>query len=277
MAQRGRRHPLRAGLVLAALLCACAPAALAQTPCGPQRTITLAVDMQQQSPLHEPILELYENIFARVGWCVRFKTASFARSMEGVRSGLLDGDFFRVPAYEQAVPGAVMVEEPMGEIGYALYVKDDRFRTITSRDDLLSWPEPLRVGYTGGVISGLETLRLIQERTRHRLFNITEQERGVRMLRQGRLDVFLGTDMPVDTFLLSKEMRGSGISKRAVFVRYYGYIFLNERYAALAPLLREAARQAKEDGTYRRIIGIDPPPSALPGEPPPDARDAQAP
>lgn len=247
-------------LCLALLATAMTVPAPVRAECEPERTVALAVDVTPDSPMYEPVFAFYDTIFSRIGRCVRFKPASLARSLDASTSGLLDGDYFRIARYGERAPEAVRVDEPVARLEFAVYARDERFRNAATPDDLLYWSgEALTIGYTKGVLCGEPVVRMLREHSVHTLVNIPEQVRGIRMLAQGRLDLFLGTNQMLDALLQTDRMKDSRVFKAAVGSRDLAYVFLHRRLDHLVPDLERAIREVKEDGTYERLFGFAPP------------------
>lgn len=220
------------------------------------------MDLEPESDLSVRARQLFGHIFGRVGHCVEFRTSSFARSMELVRQGALDGDFFRIKKYGELVPGVIRVDEPMAITKYAIYAREKRFKELVSREAFRDWSgEPLLIGYPRGAVMGNDAVEWLEKNTTHKIYNIPHPERGMRMVRQGRLDIFLAMHIVADPMLLEDGMRRAGVYKVGVFSSYPGYIYLNKRFAYLVPCLEEAIRECKADGSFERLAGYPPPPS----------------
>lgn len=250
-----RRKVFVAAVLAVGLLCfACGDIARCTEPgiegAGHNKFV-LTTSLAPGSRMLRAVQYLYSQIFARIGREVELRYIPAIRSAHEANEGFVDGDFFRVGAYELRAPNLVRVREPIAEGYLNLYVARGQLMKINGIADLKPWDgDPLSIGYLRGTL-GVEDLDvLFALDPPHSLQGVTGIGRGLQMLVRGRLDVFIGPGLIVDTLITKQEYVLSGVKDAGVIASSNGHIYLHKRHAALVPLLERAIREMKAEGVF---------------------------
>lgn len=196
------------------------------------------------SPEHDGVLDLfYAALFQRVGLRVEIQPSSAERGLLNANNGIDDGDVSRVLGIDQTYTKLVRVPERVMTYQMVVFSRRANF-TVAGPASL--WP------YDVGILTGWKILERSIVGTR----SLTKLETGHQlfaMLDKDRIDVAVIEKLEGLHFVQSMGLKGIKILEPA-YVEGDWFLYLNQKHAALAPVLAEEIRKMKRDGSYQRIF-----------------------
>lgn len=226
-----------AALVLAALL---TTPGLAQTK---KFSLVTATDPPlTQSATHPGFLNVLAHaVFRRVDLEVDITPVPAERALINVNSGLDDGDIFRAANVEKSYPNLVRVPEAVLNYDFMAYTLRPDIR-IRSWADL----QPYAVAYPSGWKIYELNVKNVKELT------VTPSVHElIPLLEKGRVDVILA-----DRWGTRWDMRQSSSKLKFLeqpLAHVEMFMFFNKKHAALAPMVAQALKDMKADGSYKKI------------------------
>ena len=193
---------------------------------------------EQTGMLDQIIMEA----FARINVPVTIAYTDTETSLIDVNAGLLDGEINRIAGIEQTYPNLVRVPEPNMIM---------RFVAFAGRDHAISGWDSLR-NREIGLVAGWKILEENTEGFPYVTRVPTEIEL-FRMLALDRIDVALYSQLTGYAVLNDLGYEGIRHLEPALAEREM-FLYLHARHADLAPLIADALRAMKRDGTYAAIV-----------------------
>jgi polar amino acid transport system substrate-binding protein len=238
----------RRRLLVAALL-----AWFAALPCPihsePQRPFVMATDQPETSYEGKWQRLAYAEAFRRLGIPLEVEVMPTQRVSAMVDSGEADGQFMRVLAYAAAHPEQVRVDEPIYEVGFALWVSNPSL-TLSRLQDLAA------TSWIGVYKRGVELCQraLSPLVSAERLSSVATEEVGLRMMLTGRVDYYCEIDAALKSALHSPEFKGVTSVRPLLTVgdRIVLYPYLSKKHAELAPRLVAVLKEMKAEGLLER-------------------------
>ena len=185
---------------------------------------------------------------SRVGLDVEFQALPSERSLLNASAGIDDGDGPRIDGLDEHYPGLVQVPEPVVRFEFVAFSRDADLQ-IEDWDDL--------VGREVAIIRGWKILeRSIQGAAS--LVRVRVPTSLAEMLRLDRTEVFvverwMGLALADQAGIDDLQVHEPPLAVREM------YLYLHRRYADVVPVLAEAMRELKRDGTYaalaREVLG----------------------
>jgi polar amino acid transport system substrate-binding protein len=239
----------RHGLLIAALL-----AWLSALPCPiraePPRPFVMATDQRETTYEGKWQRLAYAEAFKRLGIPLEVDVMPTQRVSAMVDSGDVDGQFMRVLAYANAHPEQVRVDEPIYEVGFALWVSNPAL-TLSRLQDLAA------TSWIGVYKRGVELCQraLSPLVSADRLSSVATEEVGLKMLLTGRVDYYCEIDAALKSALYSPEFKGVTSVRPLLTVgdRIVLYPYLSKKHAELAPRLAAVLRQMKAEDLLERF------------------------
>lgn len=233
---------------------------IAQTSPPSSTHIILGSEMEEDSFLYAKVLKFYRHLFEKVGRTVEFKRLQYQRARHEMEVGALDGQYFRVEEFSSVAPTMLRVNEPLASLTFGFYAHKGALTGIEQLSDILHRTKrPLTIGYARGT-AGIEAspyLPLLKKQ--HRLITTTTQFKGLTMLAKDRLDLFIASSHFAASFMAKNSKLKPGIKLVAKLSKHNGYIYLHKKHVAIIPLLEQALRDIKQDGSYEAMMGFPPP------------------
>jgi polar amino acid transport system substrate-binding protein len=175
----------------------------------------------------------YHEAFKRLGIPLEVEVMPTQRMTAMVDSGAVDGQFGRVLAYADTHPEQVRVDEPMYEVGLALWVSNPAL-TLSRLQDLTA--TSLIGIYRRGVELCQRSLSPLVPADR--LTSVATAHDGLRMLSTGRVDYFCEIDAALQSALRLPEFKGVAVRPLlTIGDRIALYPYLSSKQAELAPRL----------------------------------------
>jgi polar amino acid transport system substrate-binding protein len=247
-APSGRPRKCRRSLLITALLALFAvPGPIRSEPLRPFVMVT-----DQPETTYEGKWQrlAYQEAFKRLGVPLEVDQMPTQRVTAMVDSGAVDGQFMRVLAYADMHPEQVRVDEPIYEVGFALWVSNPAL-TLSRLQDLAatSW-----IGvYKRGVELCQRSLSPLVPA--ERVSSVATEEVGLRMLLTGRVDYYCEIDAALQSALYSPEFKGVTSVRPLLTIgdRIVLYPYLYKKHAGLAPRLAAVLKEMKAEGLLERF------------------------
>ena len=235
------------------LLIACL-ALLAVPPCPirsePQHPFVMATDQPETAYEGKWARLVYQEAFRRLGVPLEVEVMPTQRVSAMVDSGAVDGQFMRVPAYADAHPEQVRVDEVIYEVGFALWVSNPAL-SLSRLQDLAA--TSLVGVYKRGVELCQRSLSPLVPA--ERLSSVATEHDGLRMLLSGRVDYYCEIDAALQSALYSPEFKGAAPVRPLLTIgdRILLYPYLYKTHAELAPRLAAVLKAMKAEGLLERF------------------------
>jgi hypothetical protein len=192
----------------------------------------------------------YQEAFKRLGITLDVDVMPTQRVSAMVDSGAVDGQFMRVAAYADTHPEQVRVDEPIYEVGFALWTSNPAL-TLSRLQDLAA------TGWVGVYKRGVELCQrsLSSLLPAERLSSVATEEVGLRMLLTGRVDYYCEIDAALQSALYSPEFKDVTSVHPLLTIgdRIVLYPYLYKTHAELAPRLAAVLKQMKAEGLLERF------------------------
>jgi hypothetical protein len=225
----------------------------AMLPCSvraePQRPIVMVTGQPETTFEGKWQRLAYHEAFRRLGFPLEVDVMPTQRMTAMVDSGAVDGQFGRVGAYADTHPEQIRVDEPIYEVGFALWVSNPSL-TLSHLQDLAA--TSLIGVYRRGVELCERSLSPLVPA--ERLSSVATEHDGLRMLVKGRVDYFCEIDAAVLNAVHSPEFRGAAIRPLlTIGDRIAMYPYLSRKQAELAPRLAAVLKDMKAEGLLERF------------------------
>ena len=191
----------------------------------------------------------YHEAFKRLGLPLEVEVMPTQRMTAMADSGAVDGQFGRVGAYADTHPEQVRVDEPIYEVGFALWVSNPAL-TLSHLQDL---PATSLIGaYRRGVELCERSLAPLL--AAGRLSSVATEQDALRMLVTGRVDFVCEIDVALLNALHSPEFKGAAVRPLlTIGDRIAMYPYLSRKQAELAPRLAAVLKEMKAEGLLERF------------------------
>ena len=159
-------------------------------------------------------------------------------------SGEIHAELARIPSYQQSIPLAIKVPEPIFQTPYFAY-------TVSTDFKVNGWQslKPYKIVTVRGRTFVDEFL------STHRTEKVDSTKAALRFLQAGRADIFIAIPYNVELYLNQKGSEFSNLRKLYPAVAHFNlYTFFAEDYSELARDFNRALIKLKEDGQYQAIV-----------------------
>lgn len=192
---------------------------------------------------------VHQELAARVGYQLEVVTLPVARLNAEMANNKIDGDTARAYAFGEAQPQLVRVAEPVWEATFGLWAVNPRIK-LQNAEQLVA--SGYTVSYDRGTVVCEQFLKA--HLPAQRVVDVTALTNGLEMLYYGRHELHCGLDISFPA--VAREQFPS--KPAPVHVLPIGkpsplYIYLQPQHAALAPILANALRKMRSDGTLTRL------------------------
>lgn len=209
---------------------------------GPVVTIST-----NNTPEDRRVLEdVSRDVFRRLGMDIEIVRLPSERSLLAADAGEIDGEGLRVEGLGATYRNLLQVPEPYVRISFVAFARRSSGIKVEGGWDSL---KPHRIAF----ITGWKMFEANASGARA-VTKVTAPEQLFRMLDADRIDLALYTR--VGGTVLARDLGLSTIVALEPSLRDVDmYLYLHRRHEALVPRVAQALREAKRDGTYRRILG----------------------
>ncbi len=185
---------------------------------------------------------IIKEAFNRAGLRLKIVQLPSERALVNANEGIDDGNFARVAGIEKLYPNLVMAPEKICEFEFAVFTRDSSIK-------ISDW-ESLRP-YNVGIITGWKILEEKAAPARS-LTRVKDTEALFEMLTHDRVDLIICDNLQGRHIIETRRLTGVTVLEPFLATQAM-YLYLNLRHAALVPLLEEALRAMKLDGSFQRL------------------------
>lgn len=200
--------------------------------------------VHENSDMFKRATRLIDEISRRTGIDFVLRELPMRRSLVYFDEALIDAELSRVAEFNELFPDAIRVTEPISlAYIYAYSSRDDI--VINGFDNLASYSVVSVRGY------------VINERFKdaEKLYLVNTTEEALHMLNSGRVDIFIGWPMVVDSILDEQRQIRWGINKLEPPIdQIETYTFFRAEHKAIAQKYEKALKELKDEGIYDKII-----------------------
>lgn len=207
-------------------------------------TFRMAMNRPVDSPYYIWTNRVYSEIFSRLDIEFELLSFPFRRASAMVEEGFMDGEAGRIFDYKRSHPNLFRVGEPTFLLTLGAYAK---YQSIT----LDNWDALERSSYKIGYPMGVKICEnnLIPLIPQGRLTSVKNAKIGLKMLQDGRVDVYVDDINAVEPMLRTAETDyGKGIYFAGIMTQEPLYLYVSEKHRALIPKLNKAIKAVKDEG-----------------------------
>lgn len=197
---------------------------------------------------------IYSDLFARLGRDFELIHQPAKRSILDVNSGTYDGDAARIFDLNKnnPYPDIIRVDESVMNMELVAF-------TTKSTIKINGWQSLKSKSYITGHSRGYKIIEsnLPKYIDKKQIVIVTDIEQGLKMLKAGRLDIFidiLGFEETI--FQKTDEFKNSGIKSAGVLEVLVLYPYINKKHQALIPQIIKALQAMKNDGTHENLLNL---------------------
>ena len=215
------------------------------------RTIRFATPLPKNSYLWRFAEIVYTEAFRRLGYGYEQYEFPNERALLEVNTGHLDGETARVQFDELlsvSYPNLIRVNEPIYQMYVAAYARDPALHLADWQDVGL---KKLVVGYPRGHKAAQRGLQTHVDPKR--VFALSNETQGLKMLQRGRIDLLIATRATVDSLLSTAAFKDAHIFQAGILDVVPLFPYLHKKHRALVPRLVAVFKAMKEDGTFERL------------------------
>lgn len=220
-------------------------AALFVAASGWAATPVLTISTNNTPEDRKVLAAVSREVFRRLGMDVDFVRMPSERSLRAADSGETDGEGLRVAGLSDTYGNLIQVPEPFVRISFVAFARKATSIAVDRGWDSL---RPHRVAF----ITGWKMFEANASVARS-VTKVNSPEQLFRMLDADRVDLALYTRVGGTTLL--RDLGLTSIVALEPSLRDLDmFVYLNRKHEALVPRLAQALREAKRDGTHRRIL-----------------------
>ncbi|MBT4263552.1 MAG: transporter substrate-binding domain-containing protein [Deltaproteobacteria bacterium] len=181
--------------------------------------------------------------FKRVGRTVRISHLPAERSIFNANMGIDDGDFVRISGLDRLYSNLIQVPEK---------IIDYEFSAFTRNIDIRPEGWSSLTSYNLAIVRGWKILEknLKDAKT---LFRVKNQRLLFNMLDKGRVDLVVYSKYEGNWIIKKNRYDSIKVLEPPLAIREM-FLYLNKRHKRLVPLLDQAFKNMKSDGTYGQIM-----------------------
>jgi polar amino acid transport system substrate-binding protein len=200
-----------------------------------------------EAPYHRPdqtglMNQLVAEAFRRVGIEIRVVQMPGERALQTSNAGNVDGDAFRVMGLQDHYNNLIPTTESIFDMNFSAFTLSP-MSTENSWDDI----SKLRIG----IVRGYKILEFQSQGMN--VTQVNDQLSMFNMLLVGRIDVAVTSKQIGLDALRRNGITGLVLNEPPILVMPL-FIYLHKKHEALVPLLTQAVKDMKADGTHQRII-----------------------
>lgn len=208
------------------------------------KEIVFATFLPENNELFKVGEEMLAVISTRMGEQIKLVSIPAKRSAWLLRNNEIHAELTRTSEYEQRVPDAIKVAEPVIEVSQHAY-------STTLNFPINSWGslKPYRLVAVRG------TWVIETHMDGHNVTWVDSMVSAFQFLKSGRADLYIASAIHADRFLATTKLDVSEISRLepAVYASL-DYTFFAEKYSDIAWRYEAALKSIKADGTYEAIL-----------------------
>ncbi len=209
---------------------------------------TLVLNTAFYAPITSPdqtgVLDLlYKELSHRLGIEIVIQPLPAERALINANLGIDDGDVCRIAGLDKQYPNLIRVPEAVMHFQMSVFTRKARF-TVSGPDSL----KP----YDVGIVTGWKILEWNSVGARS-VSGVESGEQLFTMLDKGRIDLAVIERMQGAMLIKQLGLRNIKLLQPP-FLEGDWYLYLNQKHAALVPVIAAELRKMKLDGTHKRIF-----------------------
>lgn len=212
---------------------------------GSAATPVLTISTNNTPEDRKVLVSVSREVFHRIGVEIDIKRLPSERSLHAADSGEIDGEGLRVSGLGETYRNLIEVPEPYVRISFVAFARKASPIALDRGWDSL---KPHRVAF----ITGWKMFEANASGARS-VTKVNSPEQLFRMLDADRIDLALYTRVG-GTILVENLGLTSIVALEPSLRDVDMHLYLNRKHAALVPRIAQALRDAKRDGTHRRIL-----------------------
>jgi len=183
--------------------------------------------------------------FRRIGVPVRLVRLPSERALKNADQGVDDGNFVRIAGLSSQYPNLIRVPEPMSELSFTAFTRNPAIATATW-DDLR--------GRNVGLVTGWKLAEQNLANAPH-ISRVRDEEALFALLDKGRVEVVVSSLHTGGEIVRRHGYRNvRALSPPLAVVPMY--LYMNKKHAGLVPLLDQALRHMRQDGSLQRFTAL---------------------
>lgn len=181
--------------------------------------------------------------FRRIGVPVRLVRLPSERALKNAEQGIDDGSYVRIAGLSSQYPNLIMVPEPMSEFSFTAFTRDPALKTA-------AWAD-LRARRTG-IVTGWKLAEQNLAGAPH-ISRVRDEDALFALLDKGRVEVVVSSLYSGREVLLNRGYNNVRALSPPLAVLPM-HLYMHKKHAALVPLLAQALRQMRQDGSLKRLM-----------------------
>jgi len=194
------------------------------------------------TPEHNGFYDLVvKHMFQRVGLKASTIVLPSERSLINANIGEDDGNIARIKGIEKKYKNLIIVPESVIDFDFVAFTKDKNIKVRNWRS-----LKPYNVTFING-------WKVFEKKVKHykSLVKTRDSTQLFQLLENGRADIAL-YDLWSGLWLI-KQKSGTLDYLKPPFATFTLYLYVNKKHKKIVPLLAQALKEMKQDGTYQRI------------------------
>ena len=209
--------------------------------------ITLATTDNVGSYFHTPQYqgladEILSEAFTRINYTLEIVVLPTERSLKMASSGQLDGELLRTTAIERMYPKLIRVPEPVIDIDLVVF----SYAPIDTRTGWASLK-----GKSVGLVNGMKAIEQSIPIEAHTT-GVKNINQLLNMLLNKRIEFAIYPYSLAEEFIRENNIPDILFSEPPL-ISIPTYVYLNDKHTHLAPKLKNALQEMKQDGTFQKI------------------------
>ncbi|WP_169567576.1 substrate-binding periplasmic protein [Sneathiella limimaris] len=207
----------------------------------------LKISIAAGSPFHKSgqtgfVDLVLKEAFERIGVEVDVVKYPAERAIHGANNGDFDGDGYRVAGLERIYPNLIRVPEKIFDMRFGAFSRDE---TVPTED----WDS--LTPYSIGLIIGWKIFELNVKS--ERVTKVKNVDQLFSLLSKGRVEVALYDQWQGLAYLQENQISGFKVLDPLLATKDM-YLYLHKKHADKVPLVANALREMKADGTLQKYI-----------------------
>ena len=183
--------------------------------------------------------------FRRIDIPVRLVRLPSERALKNAEKGVDDGSYVRIVGLSSQYPNLIMVPEPMSEFSFTAFTRDPAITTATWSD--------LRARSVG-LVTGWKLVEKKLADAPH-VSRVRDEEALFALLDRNRVEVIVSSLHAGQEIIRRHGYHNVRALNPPLAVQPM-HLYMHKKHAALVPLLDQALRQMRQDGSLKRLTAL---------------------
>lgn len=209
-----------------------------------EETLVMGVVTDESERTFRIAENLLQEISKKMGVEIKLTSLPAKRAIVSLKNGKIHGEFSRIASYQDSVPGAIKVKEPITSLPLHVYTVSQNFK-VNGWDSL----EPYSIVTVRGYSFVDNYLR------DHKTYAVGSAKFAFGFLKAERADLFISDHLTASSILDSPDFDSESIKKLEPPVTVLNtYTFFSPKHPDFVESYHKALVEVKEEGVYQRII-----------------------